>query len=453
MSKSNVSTITQTNTNTADEPQLVKQLPARPAADANYSFNGVYRRDVAKLNHGLHKYPAKFIPHIPRWAIQFRNLQPGSLVLDPFCGSGTTLVEAGISGYSAHGVDISPLAVLISRAKTSRVALGSDPAKTASKICERAHDLQPRFEQQLQQNEGQEVCGLHWTWSNWFRPKELSGLLALRDSITSECARKTADRHLALGTVSAITKRCSFLSEDQIKVRFDHNKEPQSPFKLFADRFTTAYDQQRELTRIFRDKGVSLSAKQGSADSTGLDDGEVDRIVTSPPYMNAVDYTMNQKYNLFVLGLLEPGAFKEHCREYIGVTERAVRKRDYDSVPSGPTASVDELTKQLRSIGTTVALNRSFVAWNYFHGMWSAFREFRRVLRRRGLAIVLVGETNRICGLTVPTSDLLIELAKDAGLKLSLRFYHVLANRSSMRMNRASTGGSIQREAVLVFQR
>ena len=72
------------------------------------------------LTHSLHPYPAKYIPQIPNALIQELS-SVGDTVLDPFCGSGTTLVEALLLKRHAVGVDANPLACLIARAKTTRL--------------------------------------------------------------------------------------------------------------------------------------------------------------------------------------------------------------------------------------------------------------------------------------------------------------------------------------------
>ena len=72
------------------------------------------------LTHSLHPYPAKYIPQIPNVLIQELS-SVGDTVLDPFCGSGVTLVEALLLKRHAVGVDANPLACLIARAKTTRL--------------------------------------------------------------------------------------------------------------------------------------------------------------------------------------------------------------------------------------------------------------------------------------------------------------------------------------------
>jgi DNA modification methylase len=75
-------------------------------------------RDKNYLTHNFHPYPAKFIPQFPRKLIEILS-QSGEIVLDPFCGCGTTMVEAKLLGRNSIGVDINPIATLVSRVKTT----------------------------------------------------------------------------------------------------------------------------------------------------------------------------------------------------------------------------------------------------------------------------------------------------------------------------------------------
>ena len=77
---------------------------------------------VTQNTHGFHKYPAKFIPQIPQWAInKYLKNKTDKLILEPFCGSGTTLVESALSGNYSIGIDINPLSALISKVKTTKI--------------------------------------------------------------------------------------------------------------------------------------------------------------------------------------------------------------------------------------------------------------------------------------------------------------------------------------------
>src|SRR5713226_3285774 len=83
--------------------------------------------------HNIHPFPAKFIAEIPRKVFSFIPVPPSTAILDPFAGSGTTLLEAQRSGLNFVGLDLNPIAVLISRVKTSGPILGGvDTARRVS---------------------------------------------------------------------------------------------------------------------------------------------------------------------------------------------------------------------------------------------------------------------------------------------------------------------------------
>ncbi|MFQ6056141.1 MAG: DNA methyltransferase, partial [Methanosarcinales archaeon] len=83
--------------------------------DIDWSFRGA---DTKYATHGLHQYPARMIPQIPHQLIP-KFSKTGDLILDPFSGSGTVLAESILYGRYAIGVDINPLACLISKVKST----------------------------------------------------------------------------------------------------------------------------------------------------------------------------------------------------------------------------------------------------------------------------------------------------------------------------------------------
>jgi len=109
--------------------QLEGDLPTSKRISHDQEFE-LLTNNVAYLTHTIHKYPSKFIPQIPRWAIRkYLGESSQSYVYDPMCGSGTTLLEALLHGHNSIGLDIDPLACLISRVKTTPIN-----SKTLDKI-------------------------------------------------------------------------------------------------------------------------------------------------------------------------------------------------------------------------------------------------------------------------------------------------------------------------------
>ena len=102
--------------------QARRAAPVHTAGDARLAGALAEALDVAgaaplDLTHGFHTFPARMHPLTARRALAALGDLRGRPVLDPFCGSGTVLVEAHRAGARAHGIDLSPLAVLVARAK------------------------------------------------------------------------------------------------------------------------------------------------------------------------------------------------------------------------------------------------------------------------------------------------------------------------------------------------
>lgn len=431
-------------------PVALKALPLEPLREGHFSFANLSRAEVTEFNHGLHKYPAKFIPQLVRWGLEYRSSSRSECVLDPFCGSGTTVVEAWVRGHSAIGIDISPLAALITQAKSSSLSGKLQPNRVVDLVIQDAGSRLPELLRRVVARDPD--LGLHATWPYWFTDEAMARLLSIREAVLGRYSKHDPDLSIfLLVCLSAISKTCSFLSEDQIKVRLDKTKTPKNPFMEFATFSVLALAEQMSIARNTAGSiAVAPAVHVASAACMPIANSSVDRVITSPPYINAVDYTMTHKYNMFILGLIKPDQFKDHCRQYIGVTERAVRSIDVKCEPELKDGLIDEHIHGLWSVATPVSRNRAYVVYQYFQGMKSAISEIWRVLAPGGRFFLISGD-NRICGRHIPTSALLAHLASDVGFESELRFYHHLANRSSMRLNRGETGGIVKYETINVF--
>jgi hypothetical protein len=100
---------------------LMPSDDAAPTSDTSWDFAHLTYKHTQDSTHFFHHWTAKFIPQIPRRIIEL-YANPGDVILDPFMGSGTTLVEAARLGYNSWGTDINPLAVKIARAKAARIS-------------------------------------------------------------------------------------------------------------------------------------------------------------------------------------------------------------------------------------------------------------------------------------------------------------------------------------------
>ena len=90
----------------------------RTALDQFHNLDWTFEQEKTNLGlHSIHPYPARFVPQIPRNLIQLFQPIANGPVLDPFCGCGTTLVESQAKGIASFGIDLNPIAALISNVK------------------------------------------------------------------------------------------------------------------------------------------------------------------------------------------------------------------------------------------------------------------------------------------------------------------------------------------------
>jgi DNA modification methylase len=100
--------------------QDILKLFERIKIDPSWAFADKTRKDTAYITHGYHRYPAKFIPQIVSRLVE-KYTKKGDLVVDPFGGCGTTLVESKVMCRPSIGVDINPVAVLMTKAKKTPI--------------------------------------------------------------------------------------------------------------------------------------------------------------------------------------------------------------------------------------------------------------------------------------------------------------------------------------------
>jgi hypothetical protein len=159
---------------------------------------------------------------------------------------------------------------------------------------------------------------------------------------------------------------------------------------------------------------------------------------------------MAHKYNLFLLDLVDPRSFKDHCRSYIGVTERAVTTKMCVELPLTGHSGIDALAAELQK-GSHVDRVRAHIVASYFVGMKDVFATVRKVLKKRAMFILALGTTNQIRGRTVQTADWLVDVAETQGFHLDDYFFHRLERRR-IKFSRNVTAGKIEHEVILILR-
>ena len=293
---------------TVYQPDELKEQPALPVAaehlqKINWDFNDA---KTSYLTHGLHPYPAKFIPQIPNALIQeFSTV--GETVGDIFCGSGTTMVEALLLKRNAVGLDANPLACLISEAKTTRFAPGDKDSLLAMA------QLALQLASTIPMNDQPTLFGSasfaskaprpdHEALNFWFEPfivEELAEILQWCRQLPSQACRS-----VALASFSAIIVNVSKQDSDTRYVRREKHLSPGDALRRFAQVLVENANAVEKLSDVLE---PNVTCRVIQADI--LNPPKIppfDLLVCSPPYPNAYSYHLYHMTRMVWLGMDQP---------------------------------------------------------------------------------------------------------------------------------------------------
>lgn len=306
--------------------------------------------DARELTHGFHSYPARFHPLLCRRLLA-EHAQAGTVVLDPFVGSGTTLVEAALRGATGLGVDANPLAVDLAALKATVV-----PAAARDAIVARAHDVAERSLARVKARARTKSHGGEYDDASRYMPHIFRELVGLREELEGEAE---PIRGALLLVLSSILVKVSRQRADTSGKLVERAIGKGNPSRLFARKA-------EELSRMMAAFAAAVppgtpppDVRLGDARKLAhVKSGSVDVILTSPPYLGTYDYA------------------EHHARRFGWL---GVDARNFAELEIGARRKSDNPDKALAAWQRDVD---AFVA------------EFARVLKKKhGLAFVAIGDS------------------------------------------------------------
>ena len=258
----------------------------------SWSERELPERERTKHVHRLHPYLGKFVPQLVE-ALLERYVRPGGRVLDPFAGSGTTLVQALESGRDAVGVDIAAFNALLVSVKT------------------REHDLDALDEdvREVRERLGASGEAPARFVREWFAPQAAAELLHFRALIEGRRSEDVLRVVLARAARSARLTTHFDLDFPRVPQRepywcHKHRRTctPVQEAEKFLRRYLLDTLERLETFRRVRARGRSARVLHGDSTAVALA-GSFDAIVTSPPYPGLIDYHEQHRYAYEILGL------------------------------------------------------------------------------------------------------------------------------------------------------
>jgi len=392
------------------------------------------RKDPKYVTHGIHPYKGKFYPQLAKGLINQLGLGVGATILDPFCGSGTTLLEGYLNGYRAHGCDVHPLAASIASAKTGVLEVEPDVLTESVANVTAALERAPR------------ECGSglshfaetsHAEILRWFATPVACKLNWLLGHIRASSDGSV--RTFLEVVFSSIVREVSQQEPTDLRIRYrKHPLKDAQVFELFQQRLQVQFMRIEKFWRVrgyspnpFHRASVVCGDNRQAAtyDALGLTDGSVDLILTSPPYAMALPYLDTDRLSLLTLYGL-PSTDRRPLEERL-IGSRELTKGQRESLESDY-LSKDDLPKpvylflrRLRQLisGSPSAgfrkRNMPALLYRFYRDMDAVVLQMHRLMKQGAEAMIVIGDSRMTIEGTevrIPTTDLLECIARERGL-------------------------------------
>lgn len=381
-----------------------------------------------KRNKGSHPYAAKMVNHIPSYFLSKED--ENIVVLDPFCGSGTVLKEASKRGMISYGMDINPLARLISKVETSNIN-EKHISKKLNQIKNKFHTLKPMKKDFLNID--------YWFSKNI--QKDLSKLKKAIDTIP-----KGKYKEFFYICFSAIVRKVSY-ADPKISPPVKSKEMRKEIEKGFERDVWGCFERQvKKAARDLKQNHPLIKTKiiGNDARKINLPKSSIDLVITSPPYINAQKYFRSTQLELYWLGLVDNKKLKSLDKKMIG-TER-IKVKDYKEFRLIGFRETDKILKRYKNDKKIAQ-----IIFQYYTSMILAIKEIYRVLEKNGKLIFVIGDNN-IRGKVVPSGKVFQEVLMKTGFKLDKIYFDEIKNYSLM-TKRNKTADIIKKEWVIVAKK
>jgi DNA modification methylase len=379
--------------------------------------------------HDWYRFVLSFPPHLVQDYIAKFDLSKNSVVLDPFCGTGTTLVEAKLAGMKAIGLEGNPFPHFASSIKTD---WGLDADLLSSKAQEIANEVLDVLKSQgIDDNFPIEIDNAKLKTlsseaeklilTNSISPLPLHKTLVLLDLLKKH-ENEPYYRYLLLSLGNALVFKISNLRfGPEVGVRKPKVDVPVVSNWIFEVE-KMAKDLRQVAGKSFPDAKVHLT---DARNVEILEPNSIDAVITSPPYPNEKDYTRTTRLESVLLGFInDKQELRELKKRLVRSNTRGIYKGDDDDqwVTEFPEIQriADEIEKRRIELGKNSGFEKLYAKATklYFGGMAMHLSDLRKVLRPGAKLAYVVGDQASYLRVMIRTGQILGDIAQKLGYEL-----------------------------------
>ncbi|MBI5729351.1 MAG: transcriptional repressor LexA [Candidatus Magasanikbacteria bacterium] len=383
--------------NFTPQPERETQKNEKYVRRVDYSWD--FRGEKTKsYTHGMHTYPAMFIPQVARRLLQNYSSKDDT-ICDIFCGSGTALVESRLLGRNAYGIDLNPLAIFLAKTKTTEI----DPKLLTKEYFGLLQRIEKAKDTQIKKPDFKNL-------DFWFKEEAIIKLAKIKKAIKEIKSEKI--RNFFMVSFSETVRLSSNTKPGEFKLVRKHKDklEKYSPDVFGIYKKKTEFNI-KQMEGYFNDVDKKAWVKiiyGDSSQNNGIKENSIDCIVTSPPYG---DSRTTVAY----------GQFSRLSSQWIDMFEDPDKASGVDNDLLGGRAA-KELSHNLKSKYldetlskiTKVDRDRAKDVLSFNIGLENCLKQAHKILKPNKYFCLVIG--NRLVKqVRIPTDFIIAELAENIG--------------------------------------
>ena len=407
---------------------LWEQYPNKYWDINDYSRLVTPRQNIHLPVYRWYSFKHSFSRNLVHNIIKGLKVSGDDLVLDPFCGAGTTILACKELGINGIGLDLMPLSVFITNTKIG--SFDKDEVKYYL-----SHLPTPKESAQVPDYYEENLA-------KYFPKINLTEATYLNYYIEGISHQPTRD--LFKLALFSILEEISYSRKDGAFIRIIKDKRPKETFRAFKEKITMFLSDLDFLNSLPK---VHSYASIGDARKTKLENGSISAVITSPPYPNRHDYT-----RIYFLELMF--GFYRNSDEIKSLRYELLRSHveAREKYKAFNYVKPEELATIIEKLKCADLPNRNVInlVESYFKDMHIFLREMMRVLTNEGTVSLVIGDS-RYGGINVPAGEIIIDIAKKIGFDLTRNIVARDKGNSPQQMGRY--GKSLSKESVITLKK
>lgn len=408
------------------------------------SENSVSELNAKGVVHHWYDYLEDFPFELIESKLQEYNIQPNSLVVEPFAGSGTTCVASNFFSCNSIAFDANPLMCFISQVKTTwQIDLDLYANNTLSVAQEFLNNIRqyeklnlpPDFLVNMPKKE----------LNQWLSPSLQKEAHLLKNIIIQKVKEKNIKNLLLL----ALSKSCldaSYVSFCPGTTFYPFREKPEF-WDLFTEKTIQIFND-LQIIQKYSHYGSSQIINDSCLNASQyIKPNSIDFIITSPPYPNDLEYTRQTRMEMYLLDFVKNMSDVQNIKKkMVKGSTKLIFKDSHSDVFIQHFDSVHTISQQiyLQTKDKNWGFDYPKMVREYFGDMFLCLREFFDLLKPNAYFLLVVGDQT-IKGVYIPVCDILIEMAQEIGYKNC---------RKELFRNRRSTGHNIiLPEEIVILQK